>query len=202
MGALAHNAPFVQHQNLVGVEHGGNALGHNDDGGVPGLLFQGAAQSHVGLEVQSGETVVKQIDFRIFGNGPGDGKPLFLPAGHVGAALGDGAFVPFGLGLDEFGGLGDGGGLAGVLVGDLGPAELQVALNGAAEQHPFLGHIAQQGAQLGLGHIPHVHPVNAHAAFGGVKEAGDQVQQGALAAAGGPDDGGGLPRPVGHLPGA
>ena len=46
--------------------------------------------------------------------------------------------------------------------------------------------------QLCLGHLAHVDAVYGHAAAGHVVEAGDQVEQGGLAAAGGADDGSGL----------
>ena len=71
MGALAHQTALVQHQDLVCVQHGGDALCHDDDGGVVGLGLQGAAQGHVGLVVQGRETVVEQINFRFFGDGAG-----------------------------------------------------------------------------------------------------------------------------------
>ena len=51
---------------------------------------QRPAQDHVGLVVQRGEAVVKEIYLGLLGNGPGDGQPLLLPAGDVGASLGDG----------------------------------------------------------------------------------------------------------------
>ena len=105
MGAPAHQTALIEDQDLVGVEHRGDALCHDDDGGVAGLRLQGTAQGHVGLVVQGGEAVVKQIDARRFCNGARNGKALFLPAGDVGAALRDGAVVAFGLGVDELGGL-------------------------------------------------------------------------------------------------
>ena len=93
MGALAHQTALVQHQDLVCVQHGGDALCHDDDGGVVGLGLQGAAQGHVGLVVQGRETVVEQINFGVLGNGTGDGQALLLAAGHIGTALSDGACV-------------------------------------------------------------------------------------------------------------
>ena len=93
VGALAHQPALVQHKDLVRVQHGGDALCHNDHGGVVGLCLQSAAQGYIGLVVQRREAVVKQIDLGIFGNCPGNGKPLLLAARYVGAALCDGALV-------------------------------------------------------------------------------------------------------------
>ena len=127
-----------------------------------------------------GQRRLRTLDNHINGNGTGDGQALLLAAGHVGAALGDGALAALRLCVDELGGLCDGSGLFHGGVGDVVPAELQVAVDGAAEQHPLLGHIAQQVVQLCLGHLAHVDAVHGHAAAGHVVEAGDQVQQGAL----------------------
>ncbi len=92
MGALADDAALIQHQDLVRVQHGGDALRHNNDCGVVSFSFQRTAQRHVGLVVQRREAVVKQIDLRVLGNGAGNRKALLLPAGDVAAALGDGAW--------------------------------------------------------------------------------------------------------------
>ena len=51
-------------------------------------------------------------------------------------------------------------------VGDILAAEFQVAVNGAAEQHTLLGHIAQQVVQLCLWHLAHVNAVHGHLAAG------------------------------------
>ena len=50
MGALAHQTAFVQHQDLVCVQHSGDALCHNDNGSVIGLGFQCTAQGNIGLK--------------------------------------------------------------------------------------------------------------------------------------------------------
>ena len=111
MGALADDAPLIQHQDLVRVQHGGDALRHNNDRGVVGFSLQRTAQRHVGLVVQRREAVVKQIDLRVLGNGAGNRKALLLPAGDVAAALGNRAVEALWLGGDELRGLGDLGGL-------------------------------------------------------------------------------------------
>ena len=90
VSALAHQPAVVQHQDLIGVEDGGNALCHDDHGGVVGLFLQRTAQGDIRLVVKGRETVVEQIDLRLLGNGAGDGEPLLLAAGYVGVSLGDG----------------------------------------------------------------------------------------------------------------
>ena len=97
MGALADDAPLIQHQDLVRVQHGGDALRHNNDRGVVGFSLQRTAQRHVGLVVQRREAVIKQIDLRVLGNGAGNRKALLLPTGDVAAALGNRAVEASGL---------------------------------------------------------------------------------------------------------
>ena len=98
MCALADDAALIQHQDLVRVQHGRNALRHDDDGSVVGLGFQCATQRHVGFVVQRREAIVKQVNPRVLGNRAGDGQPLFLPAGDIAAALGNRSVVALGLG--------------------------------------------------------------------------------------------------------
>ena len=75
--------------------------------------------------------------------------------------------------------------------------KFQVAVDGAAEQHALLRHIAHQVVQRGLGHIAHVHAVDTDRTAGGIIKARDQVEQRRFAAAGGADDGRGLAGPGG-----
>ena len=56
--------------------------------------FQGRAQAGVGLEVEGREAVVQHQDLRPFHQRAGDGQALTLPAGDVGAPLGDGRLSP------------------------------------------------------------------------------------------------------------
>ena len=65
------------------MQHCGDSLGHNDDGGVVCLGFQGTAQGHVGLVIQRREAVIKQVDARLFSDGTRNGKTLFLPADEI-----------------------------------------------------------------------------------------------------------------------
>ena len=85
--------------------------------------------------------------------------------------------VALGLCVDELGGLRNGSSLFHIGIGDVLPAELQVRVDGAAEQHALLGHIAQQVVQLCLRHIAHIDAIHGHAAAGDIIKAGDEVEQ-------------------------
>ena len=94
MDAGAHQPPLVQHQNQVGVQDGAHPLGHDELGGAHHLLPQGAAEGGVGLHVQGGKAVVKEEHPGILHQRPGDGQPLPLTAGEVGAPLGHRGIQP------------------------------------------------------------------------------------------------------------
>ena len=129
----------------------------------------------------------------MLGNRAGDGQPLFLPAGDIAAALGNRGVVALGLGRDKFGGLGNLSSPAHVGVGDVVATKFQVGINGAAEQHTFLRHVAQLVVQLRLAHIAHIDAVDRHTAFADVVKTRDEVEQRRFAAACGADDGRRLP---------
>ena len=80
--------------------------------------------------------------------------------------------------LDELIRLGQAAGLFQFLVGGVGIAPAQVLLNGAGEQLVLLqhhGHLVAQGVQVV---VPHIHAAHLYGAFGGVVQAGNQLDQG------------------------
>ena len=89
---------------------------------------------------------------------------------------------------DEVLGLRRGGGADGVGLRDVA-GELEVRENVAREEHALLRHVAEHGAQAGLGQAAHVHAADADRAAGRIIKARDEVQQRRLAAAGRADDG-------------
>ena len=138
MGADTGDTSFIQHYNLFRVHNGGNSLGYNQDSSVLSIPFQGFPQFCVGLEVQSGEGVVKNIDGGFFHQCSGDGKPLALAAGNVGTALADFRLKAFGKFVNKFRCLGDiCAGFQQIFPGVF-VAVAQVAGNGAAEQQSLL----------------------------------------------------------------
>ena len=144
MGALAHQTALVQHQDLVCVQHGGDALCHDDDGGVVGLGLQGAAQGHVGLVVQGRETVVEQINFGVLGNGACNGKALLLAAGHVAAHLRHMVLRAVGELVDKLLRLRKLDGLRKALIvrRRFALAKVDIVADAAGEEHRLLRHVA------------------------------------------------------------
>ena len=89
MGADSYHLTFVQHHNLLGVHDGGNTLGNNQYRRVFGISLQRLAQLGIGLKIERGEGVVKDIDRRLFDQRTCDGQSLPLSARNVGSALAD-----------------------------------------------------------------------------------------------------------------
>ena len=150
MGAHAGYFSVIQHNNLIRMEYSADALSHNDHRGVPGLFCQSPPQFHVGLVVKCGEAVVKQIYFRRFGDGPGNGKPLLLSSGHIGAALRYFTPVLIRPALYKFHSLGNLCRLLHLPVANVRSvfstyaAKLQVRGDVSGKEHCFLGYIAQK----------------------------------------------------------
>ena len=80
MGSHAGHTAFIEHENLVRVHDGADALCHDDDSRIFRVRFKRMPQSGVGFVVQGGKAVVKQVDQGVFGNGAGNGKTLLLSA--------------------------------------------------------------------------------------------------------------------------
>ena len=101
VGPAADHVPLVEYEDLVGVHDRGDALAHHHDRGVRDRAGELGAQPSVRGVVERGEGVVKDDDLRPLGEGARYGEALALPAGDVGAALGDGRVVSLGALLDE-----------------------------------------------------------------------------------------------------
>ena len=89
MRAEARDFAAVEHEDLVGIADGADALGDDDLRCAGQFLCKSFAQRGVGLIVERGEGVVKDQDFRLSRQRPRDRQPLLLSAGDVPAKLGD-----------------------------------------------------------------------------------------------------------------
>ena len=83
MGAALGHPAVGDHQDLVGVPDGGQAVGNGDDGLAPGQLRQGVLDQMLVLGIDAGGGLVQDDDGGVLQDGPGDGDPLPLPAGEV-----------------------------------------------------------------------------------------------------------------------
>ena len=123
-----------------------------------------ARSMRVGLEVEGREAVVEHVDVGLLDERPGDGQPLPLPAGDVGAALGDRLVETLGHGLHELLRLRDLQRVPQFLVGGVRVAVAQVAGHGAREEEGLLRDEPDVLPQIGPVHLPDVDPVDEDAA--------------------------------------
>ena len=144
MGAVADDLAVVHHQDPVRIHNGADSLGHHNDGGIANVFFQILPQLAVCFHVQCGEAVVKYIDFRMLHHGSGNGRPLPLAAGEVGAALGNRGRIALFLLFDKLLCAGDLRCLSPICFRSVFVAKVQIVSNIAGEQHIFLGYIAHQ----------------------------------------------------------
>ena len=106
MGADSNHPSFVQNNNFIGIPDSTNALCHDHPGGILQLIGESPAELGIGAVVQSGKGIIKDQDLRLPGERAGNGEPLFLTTGDIGAALSDGGCQPAGEFAYKFCGLG------------------------------------------------------------------------------------------------
>ncbi len=113
---------------------------------------------------------------------------MALAAGQGGAAVADHGVIAVGHAGDEFVGVGQLCCSKDLVFGGIGSTEGDVVGDGAVQQHGFLQHESDLGAQTVQGAGADVDTVDADASGVGVSEARDHAQHGGFAAAGRPDD--------------
>ena len=89
----AHHVAVVEHNDLVGVHDGCDALGHDHERGVGNVFGKLFAQASVGLVVEGAKRIIENHDLGLFGQRAGDGQALALTTRNIGAALADGGVV-------------------------------------------------------------------------------------------------------------
>ena len=158
------------------------------DDGFPLVQFaQMALDFRFRFHVDGAGRIVHDEDRRIVGERACEAQALFLAAGKADATLSDHGIVAFRHAADEAVRAGDGGHAANVLFvvfALFAHTEADVAADGVGEQERVLCHDAHLRAQCGERPVSRVDAVDEHMAFGGVVEAGDEVDEGGFARAG------------------
>ncbi len=82
MRAGFDHGAFLQHQDPVGVLHGGQAMGDRDHGpALPGA-FKRFLNFMLGLAVECAGGLIQKQDRRVLQHRPSDADPLLLAAGQ------------------------------------------------------------------------------------------------------------------------
>ena len=173
--------PAVDHQQLVGLAHRGEAV-RDDEGGAAGQrLAQGALHGRLGLGVQVRRGLVEHHDVGRLEEQPGQGDTLLLAAREPVAPLADDGVEAVGQLADQVPDLGLGQRVQDVGLARLGTGVHEVGPQRVVEEVGVLGHHADHVAHRGHGGVPHVDAAEAHRPRRHVVEARHQVRDGRLA---------------------
>ena len=182
-----HSA-VVHDDDLIGIFQAGRALGDDKDCRLRRKQMKSPSQSGVRRKVECAEAVVQNEDFRISDKSPRDGETLTLASGEIAASLLDRLVEPACLAADDFRCLRDLEGFPEFLVGGISVRPQKVLADRALKELGFLHDDVDIAAKFIPPEFCDRTAEEKYTAFRGVIEAGDQADQGGLAAAGPADD--------------
>ena len=85
MRAPLHHRTAVEHDNLIAIPDGAQAMGHNDAGTGPASEMLHNAV--LGLGIQGTGGFIQDQEYRVTDQGSGDFQALPLPAAEIGGAF-------------------------------------------------------------------------------------------------------------------
>ena len=194
MRAAFHDPAGLQHDDLVGIDHGGQPVCDDQRGAALRDLAQRPLDFPLGMGVERTGRLIEQQDRRPLQDGAGNRHALLLAARQFQPALAHARAVAIRQRQHEIMHLGETRRLLDLRRGGSGPAIGNVVVDRVVEQHRVLRDDADGGAQGGLGQFADILPVDADRAAIHVVEAEQQARDGRFAGAAGPDDGDGLAR--------
>ncbi|KAG1246977.1 hypothetical protein G6F65_020402 [Rhizopus arrhizus] len=171
MAAAFDDAAVGQHDDLVRVRHGGQAVGDDQRAAALADFPQVRLDFAFGVGVQRAGGLVEQEDGRVLQDRARNGHALLFPARQLQAPFAHHGLVAVGHGHDQVMDVRQPCGSLDVGVGGAGPAVADVVVDGVVEQHRVLRHHADRRPQAGLGDIAHVLAVDDDRAAIGVVEA-------------------------------
>ena len=161
MCALLGDAAIFQHNDLIGICHGGQAMGNHQHGAPFGCAFQRALYLALGFGVEGAGGLVEQQQRRVFQQGARNAHALFFPARQFQPPLAHRRVIAFGQRQNEIVDLRGFGcrhhlGLGGIVapIGD-------VIADRVVKEHGILGHNANGAMQAMQGDIAHILPIDA-----------------------------------------
>src|SRR5438445_1082345 len=192
MGAALNDAAGVEHQNQIGVLHGGKALRDDECRSPFAEPAHGLPDQPLGLRVHAGGGVVEDEDARVHQEGARDRQALALSAAQRNAAFADdGVVAVLQLG-NELVGLGGAGATLDLFAGRGGFAVGDVFRHAGAEEEGFLENDADGATELIELKLAGIDAIDQHPPAARIVKARDQIHERRLAGAGRTDDGGGL----------
>ncbi len=194
VGAGLAQPPVVQHEDAVGVLHGGEAVGDDDRGAARQEPGEGVPDQELGFGVDAGGRLVQDQDLRIVGEGAGEGEQLLLPDRQRGAPFPEPGFVPPVQAPDEGVGVDGLRGPDGVARADGAVSQPDVFHDAPGEEEDVLEHDADRAAQGRQVVGPDIDAVDEDGPPAGVVGPVEEGDEGRFARPRGADDGDPLAR--------
>ena len=157
MRAALDDLAVVDHQHLVGIADGGQAVGDDKAGAPFHQAQQGLLQVLFGARVHVAGGLIQDQDIRVGQHGAGDCQQLALPLAQVRAALGQHGLVAVRQAVDEQVGVGQSGRGHHLFVAGLQPPVADIFHHRVGEQEVILQHQPQLAAQIVFLHDAHIH---------------------------------------------
>ena len=148
--ALLDDLSALDDHDAVGVAHGGQAVGDDEDGAVLHQGVHALFDQALGAGVNGRGGLIQDHDRRGLDRRPGDAQQLPLALGQVGAVPHHHGVVPVGQAADEGVGVGRLGGGDALLVGGVQPPVANVVHHRTGKKVGILKHHAQRRAQVGV----------------------------------------------------
>lgn len=194
MRAVGEHLSETHDVDLMGILDRAEAVRDDEARPVLPQLIDGLLDEFFTLGVHGAGGLVEEKDGRVFEEGPGDGNTLLLSATKAAAALADGGLEPAIEPLDKIGGTGVAETFPEFCIGGVGFADEEIFANGLVEEVALLRDVADGVAECGLVQLADGHSVEIDLTLMRIIEAGEKLEESALARAGRSDNGNGLIR--------
>ena len=188
MRTTLDDVAVVEHHDHIGIAHGGQAVGDDEDRTALHQVIHAGLHDLLGTGIDGGRGLVKDQRGRIGHRRASDGDQLALALGQAGTVAFQHRVVSLGQHTDEAVRIDQTRGLDAFLIGGVQAAVTDVVHHGAGEQVHVLQHDAQRPAQVRLLDAGHGDAVVQDLAVLDVVEPVDEVGHGGLAGTGGADE--------------
>ena len=148
MRAVLGDAALFQHENLIRILRGRNALGDDDRGHAFAQTLQASADGCVRLGIHGAQGVIEHQDAVVIQNRPGDGNALFLAAGQGHALLTDQCIVALFKLFNDIVHIGDLRRPLNRLAVGIAVGQADILIDGLGKQKRLLQHDADLAAQI------------------------------------------------------
>ena len=193
VGALLHDLAIVNHQHVVGIPDGAEAVGNDKAGAAGHQAQQSLLDARLGARVHAAGGFVQDQDRGIGQDGTRDREQLALSLAEIAGAFREQGIVTLRQLADEMIGVGYFGGRDHLFVSGIQPAETDILHDRVREQESVLQDQAEFMPQVVFADLADIFPIDGDPAGIDLVETRQQVDDGGLAGPGRADQGKDLP---------